>query len=430
MKRMFLSFVLALACIAAVAQDSEFLQKLKALPGVSDITAIRRGPYLEKYELYITQNLDANDPKAGTFKQRLVVGFRGFNKPTVMITGGYSADYALYSYYTEELTEMLEANQVFCEYRYFSKSTPEPCNWDYMTVDNSLADLHNVRVTFGEILKGKWLSTGISKGGSTCTYYRTAYPDDVDASVAYVAPVSKALEDGRHEKFLNKTVGTKADREAMKSVMEELMNRKSRLVPMLDTFCVNRGLKFYIPIDQVYDFEVMELEFSLWQWGKGPNGAPRRVDGDVEWFEYLVAEVEPDYFAYPNSTLPFFYQTLREFGYYGYDYKKLGKNASIKSSKDYVKWVMVPEEMRDVKFSKDLYKRTCAYLKKNDPTHIFIYGANDPWTASGVAPWLDCSKKKNMKIYVQPGGSHLARIGNMPAQTKKEIIARVMGWMR
>ncbi len=430
MKKLFLSLLIALACVSAMAQDSEFLQKLKALPGVSDITTLEKGPYLEKYELFITQNLDAQNPSAGTFKQRIVVGFRGFDRPTVMITEGYSADYAVNPRYKEELTEMLEANQVFCEYRYFSKSTPEPCNWDYMTVDNSLADLHNVRVAFGEVFKGKWLSTGISKGGSTCTYYRTAYPDDVDASVAYVAPVSKALEDGRHEKFLRKTVATKADREAMQSVMDELMKRKARLVPMLDTFCVNRDLKFYIPIDQVFDFEVLELEFSMWQWGTPISSAPKKIEGDVKWFNFLVEVVGPDYFAYPSGTLPFFYQTLREFGYYGYEAKRLGKNASIKSSKDYVKWVMVPEEMRSVKFSKDLYKRTCAYLKKNDPTHIFIYGEYDPWTASGVAPWLDCSKKKNMKIYVQPGGSHLSRINNMPSATRKEITARVMGWMR
>ncbi len=425
-----MSMLFLMLAVCTMAQDSEFCAKLKALDGVVSVTSIDNGPYSEKYEVFVEQLLDHKNPSAGTFHQRVVIGFRGFDRPNVLITEGYAADYATYPFYKEEITEMLEANQVFCEYRYFSKSTPEPCNWDYMTVDNSLTDLHRVKEMMQKILSGKWLATGISKGGSTCTYYRAAYPYDVDASVAYVAPISRALEDGRHEKFLSKTVGTKADRDEMRSVMDELMRRKNAIAPMLDTFCVNHNLEFYVPVDQLYDLEVLELEFSLWQWGKSPKNAPKKYAGDVAWFKYLVDEVGPDYFSKDGSNVPFFYQTLREFGYYGYDAKKLGKNASLKSTKNYVRWVMVPEEMRNVKFDKTLYKTTCAYLKKNDPTHIFIYGQNDPWTASGVASWLDCSRKKNMRVYVQPNGSHFARIGNMPAQTKKEIISLVKNWMR
>jgi len=417
-------------CVLAMAQDSEFCQKLKAMEGVVSVTAIDKGPYSEKYEIFVTQPLDHKNPAAGTFRQRVIVGFRGYDRPNVLITEGYSADYATNAFYREEITEMLEANQFFCEYRYFSKSTPEPCNWDYMTVDNSLGDLHNVRQMMGKIFGGKWLATGISKGGSTCAYYRAAYPDDVDASVAYVAPINKRLEDGRHEKFLKNTVATKEIRAEMTSVQQEMMRRKDKLVPMLDTFCVNHNIKFYIPIDQVFDLEVLEYEFSLYQWGHSVMDAPRKYEGDVVWFKYLVGEVGPDYFSSENGYIPFFYQALRELGYYGYNYKKLGKNASLKSTKDYVKWVMVPEDMRSVRFDPMVYKRTVKWYKQNDPTHLFIYGEYDPWTASGVANWLDCSKKKNMRIYIQPKGSHATRINNMPATTKKEIISLVKGWMR
>ena len=32
-------------------------------------------------------------------------------------------------------------------------------------------------------------------------FYRTYFPDDVDISVPYVAPLNQSLEDGRHEPF-------------------------------------------------------------------------------------------------------------------------------------------------------------------------------------------------------------------------------------
>ncbi|MBO7598710.1 MAG: aminopeptidase, partial [Bacteroidales bacterium] len=411
MKRFCLLFLLLAVGIAATAQDSDFYKQLAALPGVSDITVLNSRFYKEKYQLFITQEVDHGNPAAGTFKQRVIVGLKGLDRPTVMVTEGYSADYATYSFYQEELSELMNANLVCCEHRYFRESTPDPCKWEYMTVANENDDLHNIRQTFGKVFTKKWVSTGISKGGSTCTYYRAAYPDDVDASVAYVAPISRALEDGRHEKFLNKKVGTKEDREKMKAVQLELMRRKPKLVNMLDTFCNNRNYHFNIPIDQVYDYEVLELEFSLWQWGHSINNAPKNYDNDVKWFKYLVDEVGPDYFTCPSSYLPFYYQAMRELGYYGYDTRHLGKaNRSISTAENYLKAVMVPADMRDVQFDNTAYKTTCKFLKKNDPTHLFIYGENDPWTSSGVAHWLNCKKKSNMKVYVQKGGSHRARI--------------------
>ena len=102
----------------------------------------------------------------------------------------------------------------------------------------------------------------------------------------------------------------------------------------------------------------------------------------------------------------------------------------MKSKKNYLKKLVLPEELSHIKFDKKLYKRTVKYLKKNDPKHIFIYGEVDPWTSSGVAGWLDCKKKNNMKIYVQPNGSHKARISNMPEPMKSEIIRTLTKWLQ
>ncbi len=431
MKNLILQLLVAALCIAtANAQESDFYQQLAALPGVSDITTLPSRYYEEKYQLFITQEVDHGNPAAGTFRQRIIVGFKGLDRPTVMETEGYGAGYATYASYHEELSELMNANLVFCEHRYFKESTPEPCDWQYMTVANANADLHHIRQTLGKVFTQKWVSTGISKGGSTCTYYRAAYPDDVDASVAYVAPISRALEDGRHEKFLNKKVGSKDDREKMKAMQLEYMRRKPKIVGMLDTFCTARNYHFNIPIDQVYDYEVLELEFSMWQWGRSVNLLPKNYDSDVQWFQFLVDEVDPDYFACPSDYLPFYYQAMRELGYYGYDTRRLGKqNRSIPTAENYLKAVMVPADMRNVAFDNTVYKTTCKYLKKNDPTHLFIYGENDPWTSSGVAHWLNCKKKSNMKVYVQKDGSHLARIRTLSDAQQAEVKAKLKNWV-
>ena len=423
--------------VMAQSQSTDFLMKLKALPGVSDIKPLESDFFKEKYVMKIQQNLDGDDASKGVFNQRIIVGLRGLDRPTVIVTEGYFAHYALYPSYKEELCQLFDANVVVCEYRYFAESVPEIVSntynasaWDYLTVDNSLRDIHHVRQTIGQIFKGKWVSTGISKGGQTTMFYRATYPDDVDVSVSYVAPLNKSVEDGRHEPFLAKKVGTKEERNEVFDAQEELMERKTRLLPRFEQYVKDKNFHFSVSAADVYDFCVMEYPFALWQWGTPVSSIPEDDASDEVWFKNFMDVSSPDYFSCPSDFTPFFVQAARELGYYGYSRKGLKKWQSVKSTKGYLYRIMLPAELRDIKFDKTLYKRTVKYLKKNDPKHIFIYGEIDPWSASGVAGWLDCSKKQNMRVYVQPRGSHRARIGNMPEGMKAEIMSRLTEWLK
>ena len=420
--------LIAVASIYAQTDSTEFMKRLCKLDGVSNVSKLESTRYNEKYVINVLQNVDGKDDAKGIFNQRVIVGFRGYDRPTVIVTEGYSADYSLNPQYEEELTRLFDANLVFCEYRYFSKSVPEPCNWDYMTVDNSLNDLHNVRQTLGKVFQGKWISTGISKGGQTTMFYRATYPNDVDVSVSYVAPLNKRVEDGRHEPFLNDNVGTEEERSAILNAQRELLKRKAQLISKFEDFC-NKGYKYNAEISEIYDYCVLEYPFALWQWGTPISVIPSASADNDAWLNHFISISNPDYFACPNQYLPFFVQAARELGYYGYSTEGLEDLIDTKKTKGYLNKLMLPEELKGIKFDKSLYKRTVKFLKKNDPTHIFIYGEIDPWTSSGVAGWLDCSDKINMRVYVEPRGSHKARISTMPENTKREIIGRITKWL-
>ena len=431
MKNMHIRYAALLLFVLLSASASPFAQtvleqKINAISAIKEIRPLETSEFSEKYVTYFTQPLDHRHPEKGSFRQRVIVSHVGFDRPTVIVTEGYGAAYALRSQYREELSKLLNANMIFVEYRYFLESTPEPKDWQNLTAENSADDLHAITTAFKNIYPGKWIATGISKGGQTTLLYRTFYPDDVDISVPYVAPLCYGVEDGRHEPFLHK-VSTPENRKIIEDFQLEALKRKATLLPRFEKYCTEKNYSFRAPIEEIYDYSVLEYSFALWQWGTPISSIPATTASDDEIFSHLLAISEPGYFTADSPNASFFVQAARELGYYGYDVQPFKQYLSIQSSEGYLHRLMLPEELKDMPFDKTLSKKITKFLKKQDPKMIFIYGQNDPWTAAGVT-WL--KNKKNIHVFIQPNGSHLARINTLPEKEKKEVMELIKQWLK
>ena len=426
MKRRYILLLSFLLLFVLVVHAQTIEEQLTALPGISNVEKLNSDHYADKYVVRLTQPVDHQDPAVGSFTQRIIVSHVGYDRPTILVTEGYGAEYALNPRYQEELSRLLNANMVFVEHRYFLESTPEACNWDYLTAENSAYDLHQITNTFKSIYPEKWISTGISKGGQTTCLYRAYFPDDVDFSVPYVAPLNRGVEDGRHELFLRE-VGTKADRKRIVDFQKEVLKRKEEMITLLTAYCEEKGLNYRIDMPEVLDYCVLEYSFALWQWGTPTATIPTSDAETAVLFEYLVKMSDPNYFAEDQPYVPFFVQAARELGYYGYDTKPFKKYLTIKSAQGYLNDIMLPKELvGQVPYRPELADKVYNYLKNNDPKMIFIYGEIDPWSATRVPTF---SGKVNQQIYIQPGGSHSARISSMPEETKQQIMNQINQWL-
>ncbi|MDO4163044.1 MAG: S28 family serine protease [Bacteroides sp.] len=410
--------LLLLTVSVSLSAQTALQQKLKDISSITESRPLESTQFTEKYVTYFTQPLDHRHPEKGSFRQRVIVAHVGFDRPTVIVTEGYGAAYALRPDYREELSQLLNANMIFVEYRYFLESAPQPLDWQYLTAENSADDLHAIRTAFQSVYPGKWIATGISKGGQTTLLYRTFYPDDVSLSMPYVAPLCFGAEDGRHEPFLRQ-VSTAENRKKIEDFQLEALKRKATLLPRFEAFCKEKKMEFRAPMEEIYDFCVLEYSFAFWQWGTAIDKIPASSATDDEIFSHLLEISGPDYFAIGGPSAPFFVQAARELGYYGYDTRPFKEYLSIKSAKGYLHRLLLPEELKDMPFDKTLSKKIKKFLKKNDPDMIFIYGENDPWTAAGVT-WL--KGKKNIHVFMEPGGSHRARISTMSEEKRKEVM--------
>ncbi|MCD8044173.1 MAG: aminopeptidase [Tannerellaceae bacterium] len=420
--QVYLLFVLSFPLLA----EGELKEKLQALASVHQVEQLETTVYPEKYLLRFTQQLDHSTPEAGVFTQRVVVCHKGIDRPTILVTEGYGGAYAQHPDYKDELSELFDANVVFVEHRYFLESTPEPLDWKYLTAENSAYDLHHITTTMKQLYPGKWISTGISKGGQTTTLYRAYFPGDVDISVPYVAPLNRALEDPRHLSFLRKT-GSRAERKTIAKFQHEILKRKSEIIPLLAEYSEQHSYTYRIPLEEVLDYCVLEYPFALWQWGTSINTIPSLKDSTKVLFDHLMSISSPDYFSEQQPYGSFFVQAARELGYYPYDTKPFRKKLSITSADGYLHKLMLPDSAGEIEYSDALYRKVYQFLQDNDPKMIFIYGENDPWSATRVP---DFKNKKNLQIYIEPGGSHRARIRTMPEATQKKIIEQISSWLQ
>jgi hypothetical protein len=435
-----LSLLLTVAVLTVVADTFEKL--LSQVPDVVAVQSMESSDSIAKYAVMFRQPINPRSPEEGTFLQRIVIRHRGSDRPVVLVTEGYNNDYGLYPGYTEELSELLEANTLQVEHRFNSISVPAGLRhddgtfdassplWENLTVENSAHDYHAIRTAFAILYPGKWFSTGISKGGQTALFYRTWYPDDVVANVSYVAPLNKAVEDGRHEVFLD-TVGSSEVRARILAFQQLTLRRRADIVPLLAAHAEAKGYTFRVPLDEVFDLMVLEYPFAFWQWGDDPASVPdcsnpSTVTSDELW-KSLLAKCEPDYFSLQTPYTPFNVQAMRELGYYGYDCRPFEGLLARRTYEGYMRRTMIPEELSFIEFKGDLYERVTIFLREQDLPMLFIYGEWDPWSATRV---VLPGKKKHMHVFIEPGGSHRARVGTMPAEMKTEILRLLKRWAK
>jgi hypothetical protein len=404
------------------------MRKLKKIPGVVSVEEKRIDTSaFTKYLIWFEQPVDHNNPAAGTFRQRVWLIHAGFEKPVVMTTEGYAAEYANHPWYQDEIAGLFGTNNIVVEHRYFGWSVPVSAGWDPLTVENAAADHHRIIQAFKRYYSGKWLTTGISKGGTTALIHKVLYPDDVDVTVAYVAPVNHGMEDGRHESFIA-TNASPEHRAAVGAFQTQILLRRDAMIPLLENYIKKNELTFRIPVNELLDYLVLEYAFAFYQWGWDIDMIPDASAGDAAYFMHLTVVSEPEYFAVESGVafLPFFVQASRQLGYYGYEIRPYNSLMEIATTNGYLKRVMLPDSI-NYAFDGTISAKVQDYFFREDPKVILIYGEWDPWTASAVL--IDAREKKNMVKIVKSKGDHKVRIRDLNEPDRKLVMDRLSTWL-
>ena len=377
----------------------------------------------EIYKLKVKQPLDHDNPEMGYFYQKVFLTHKGFDHTNVLVTEGYSCrQNRIY-----ELTTLLDANQIEVEHRYFGESMPDSLDYQYLSLAQASADLHKINQLMRNIYKGKWVSTGISKGGSTAIFYRYFYPDDVDVAVPYVAPINYEFEEQRIYDFLE-NVGSSDCRKKIKDFQVRMLKNSDKIIPWISFYSMGAKLDFsYVTMEQAFELAVLEYPFSFWQWGHQCEDIPSKEVTLQKAVEYLIDVSGVDFFSDKSMSAyaSHYYQSATEMGYYGYEIEEFKKYLKALPKDKNPHAAFVPDKM-DFEFDVSLLDKVNAWLKKNGNAFIYINGELDTWSASAVPP----SEHVDAVWFFMKGKHHgSARIKNMTEEERTSLISNLEKWL-
>lgn len=362
------------------------------------VVGVRALPALEPrtvaFELFFEQPIDHDVIDGRTFLQRAVLVHRQTRAPMVMNPTGYmlfdlvgSADSTQQQ---EELTTYFLANQLQVEHRFFGRSFPDDLgadDWQHLTVAQAAADHHAIVTILKKLYAAAWIETGHSKGGMTSVYHHVLYPDDVDVVVAYVSPISFAINDRRGRPFLA-SLGDPACRDGIRGYQANAASQRGAILDLMQTSSPTLSRP---ELDAIFASIVGTLEWGYWQYADGCSLAEFYVgDPDPAVTAAQLSLTGTDYGALPfdltTSFLSYSYQVANELGQPDQfsahlDVLLEGADASPFAVYRERELIFPLPAFDDGAAMRDIQEK----VRTHDDI-VFVYGGYDPWTSAAFDP--------------------------------------------
>jgi hypothetical protein len=402
----------------------QLLVQLRGLRGVTaDIVPVEGlDSRFTHYVLHFTQPLNHDAPGQETFQQQVSLLHRNDQAPTPMIvcTSGY-ADTPEWGQQPGELTTLLDANQVSIEHRYYGTSLPTttPIDWTYLSIAQMAHDEHEIIAALKTIYGGKFVSTGTSKGGMTAVIHRSFHHDDVDGTVAYVAPISLNAPDPRYDHAFDSVADTECGKAVHALAIKLLEHRKA----IQETAEQDSGSTYTrVKLGAAVEAAIGTFEWSFWQ-QSGENGCaslPTPTADDDELFAYLEGISPVTEYNDKNVALyeAYTYQARSELGYPNMAASDLKEKLEYGPT-DYLNELPMGTAPH---YDNGAMRIVQSDVANNVGKLVFIYGEWDPWTKGGFPSGNAANR------YTVGHGNHLVKIANLTQDRRDAALAEVADW--
>jgi len=257
----------------------------------------------------------------------------------------------------------------------------------------------------------------------TATYHRRFYPEDVDGTVPYVAPMSFAAPDARYTGFVD-SIGTDGCRAALRAAATEML--QNRRAAMESRAAAQSGHTYTrIALGPAVEGSIASLEWAFWQY-YGVEFCPQvpaATASDDALFDFLdeispVGDNDDDQVAQFEA---YYYQAYAQLGYPDGNATYLDPFL-LYTDRDYDGALPTPTlptydgatAMHDVE----------TYVQSEGSRLLFIYGQWDPWTGGQY----ELGQATDSLKLIQVQGTHGSRINRLAPADRDAAYAKLAAW--
>ncbi|WP_414507147.1 S28 family serine protease [Streptomyces sp. NEAU-L66] len=414
------------AATAAGPETEDIKDRILAIPGMSLVEEKPVDGY-RYFVLNYTQPVDHRHPSKGTFQQRLTLLHKSVDRPTVFFTSGYNVNTTPSR---SEPTKIIDGNQVSMEYRYFTPSRPTPTDWKKLDIRQAANDQHRIFRALNRIYDKNWIDTGGSKGGMTATYYRRFFPDDMNGTVAYVAPNDVRNDsDAAYDRFF-RTVGTAECRTALTAIEREALLRRGEMVKRFQDWADKEKQTFTKVgnADRAYEVMVTDLVFGFWQYQPAETACAEVPEPTVSTDElWKWMDKVGGFDSYTDQGMepytPYYYQAGTQLGEPGYRYPQLAgllKYPGINNSRSFV-----PKDI-PMRFDKRAMPDIDRWVRHRAHRMMFVNGQYDPWSSEHFE--VGKNGARDSYVFTVPGGNHGSNIAKLKEDDRTKATAELLDW--
>lgn len=504
MRSRLMLFLLCMAGTIAKADTPQWLSDLLTNnKGLIDSIRVydpdSQAPQYTTYIVYYNQPLQHAVPGSPRFHLRALLTVDNRQEATQAVNHVYCSGYNIMEGFLErpdstfnntdnsatEIAHRYKANFIQIEHRYFSYSSPDKC-WeqlDYCRAEEAAQDFHALFDALKKVLKGKWVMSGVSKGGITTLLQHTFFPDDMDIFVPYSAPFFESDRDKGMQKYWYENGWSKEFRDMFMAVRQNGLANLNNIFPIYEK--MNGGNGTQLTRDTIYGLYLAAItQYGYNDHAYNDTASIRKqiyknqeilkkkgleygdtvyafmlerdafsLDSLPKWIDTLRAHPEPqaivqrsfvrryqrpfgisqDEWFYNGDPvgLAYEYQSKCELGYYDARFDLLFDDPKI--AEEWQKlWSDKYVCLRDVytpffsklTFNRSLYDRVMEATKNAQKPIVLIYGEDDSWTGAAVKD--EFINGTNVRKFILPAQNHMASYTSNTAPDKCEQILQVL----
>jgi hypothetical protein len=395
----------------------DILAALALVPNAT-VTELLPSDGYRHFEIRFQQPLDHDVLTGPWFEQTLELSHHDVSAPMVLVLSGYDVSRAAEG----EAPSLLGANVLSVPHRFFQSARPEPLDWTKLTIQQAAADDHRIVEAFRPIYSGRWISTGVSKGGMAALYHRRFYSQDVDGTVAYVAPLSLGLADARYRDFLDR-VGDDACRQQLRVFQREILLRRQVIEAWVSTDALSSGVSYDLyGVAAAVESAVINFPFSFWSTGAPENctAIPDASSSDANLYWFIRQNILANSDGNRRYLEPYYWQAETELGRPSLDSSAIQDLLTV----DWSRLDWFPNIDFDPVFRSDAMLDVANWVATEGDTLMFIYGADDPWSAGAV----ELGAARDSYRFFAPHDNHDSSIASLAPADRAAALSALASW--